>query len=142
MINCDLTWSKDCVLIEHHNKITRVIFIITSTKPYVSVVTLSINDNIKLLKNIKQGFKRTISWNKYRSKISTQTKNGYLDYLIDPTFRNINRLFVLSFKNRNNDPTRDSFRKCYMPLVEIKYFNGFIDNKPLFDQPVKNTRSV
>ena len=99
---------------------------------------MSINDNIKFLENIKQGFKRTIYWNKYRSEITTQPKNNNLDYLIDPTFRNINRLFVLSFKNGNDDPSRDVFDKYYMPLVEIKDFNALIDNKPFFDQPVKN----
>ena len=71
---------------------------IVTTKLYLPVVTLPINDNIKLLENIKQGFKRTISWNKYRSETTTQPKNNNLDYLIDPTFRNINRLFVLSFR--------------------------------------------
>ena len=57
---------------------------ITSTKLHVPVVTLSINDNIKFLENIKQGIKRTIFWNKYRSEITTQTNNNNLDYLIDP----------------------------------------------------------
>ena len=75
---------------------------------------MSIHDNIKLLENIKQGFKRAISWNKYRSQITTQPKNNNLDYLIDPTFRNINRLFVLSFKNDNDDPTRNYFDEYYM----------------------------
>ena len=102
-VNCgielDLSWSKDCVLIEQNNNIADANFVITSTKLYVPFVTLSINDNIKFLKNIKQRFKKTIFWNKYRSKITTQPKNNNLDYLIDPTFRNINRLFVLSFKN-------------------------------------------
>ena len=69
---------------------------------------------MKLLENIKQGFKRRISWNKYRSEITTQLKNYNLDYLIDPTFRNINRLFILSLKNGNNDPTRNSFDKYYL----------------------------
>ena len=44
---------------------------------------------------------------------------------------------VLSFKNGNDDPTRDSFEKYYISLVEIKYFNELIDNKPCFDQAVK-----
>ena len=83
------------------------------------VVTLSINDNIKVLENIKQGFKR-ICLNKYRSETTAQPKNNNLDYLVDPTFRNINKLFVLSFKNGNNDPTRNSFDKYYMPLVDNK----------------------
>ena len=103
---------------------------------------MSINDNIKFLEYIKQGFKITISWNKYRSKITTQLKSNNLDYLIDPTFRNINRLFVLSFKNGNNDPTRDFFDKYYMQLVEIKDFNASTNNKLFFDQPVKNKQEV
>ena len=78
LINCerelDLSWTKDCVLIEHHNNIAGVNCMITSTELYVPVVTLSINDNIKFLENIKQGFKRTIFWNKYRSEITTQPK--------------------------------------------------------------------
>ena len=69
-----------------------------NAKLYVPVVTLSINDNVKFLENIKQGFKRTISSNKYRSEMTTQPNRNNLDYLIDPTFRNTNRLFVLSFK--------------------------------------------
>ena len=64
-----------------------------------------------------QAFKRTIFWNKYRSEIATQPKCNNLDYLSDATFKNINRLFALSLKNGNIDPTRDSFEKYYMPLV-------------------------
>ena len=111
---------------------------ITSTKLYVPVVTLSINGNIQFLENIKQGFKITISWNRYRSKITTQTKNNNSDDLVDLTFRNIDRFFVLSFKNGDDDPTRNSFDEYYMPLVEIKDFNVLIDKKPFFVQPVKN----
>ena len=113
-----------------------------NAKIYIPVVTFSINDNVKFLENIKQGFKRTISWNKYRSEITTQTKNNNLDYLIDPTFRNINRLFILSFKNGNDDPTRNSFDEYYITLVEIKDFNALINNKPFFDQPVKNKQEA
>ena len=93
---------------------TKVTFQINNAKLYVPVVTFSIHDNIKLLENIKQGFKRTISWSKYRFQITTQPKNNNLNYLIDPTFRNINRLFVLSFKNDNDDPTRNYFDEYYM----------------------------
>ena len=98
-----------------------------------------IGDNTKFLENIKQGFKRTISWNKYRYKITAQPKNNNLDYLINPTFRNINRLFVLSFRNII---VRESFLRYYMPLVEIKDFNVIIDNKPFFDQPVKSKQEA
>ena len=53
---------------------TGATFQINNTKLHAPVVTLSINDNIKFLENIKQGFKRTISWNKYSSEITTQPK--------------------------------------------------------------------
>ena len=100
-----------------------------NAKLYLPVVTLSINNNIKFLENIRQRFKRTISWNKYRFEITTQPKSDNLDYLIDPTFRNVNRLFIFSFKNGHGDPTRYSLDEYYMPLVEIKNFNALIDDK-------------
>ena len=122
-IELDLSWEKDCVLIELHGNITGVNFMTTSTKLYALVVPLPINDNTKYLENIKQGFfLKKNSLNKYKSEITTQTKYN-LDYLTDPTFRNINNLFVLSFKDGNDHPTRDSFNKYYVPLVEIKDFN-------------------
>ena len=90
LINCvTQSRTKDCVLIRKNNNITGVNFLNTSTELYVPVVTLSINDNIEFLENIKQGFKRAISWDKFRSEITTKPKNNDLNYLIDPTFRNI-----------------------------------------------------
>ena len=71
-----------------------------------------------------------MSWNKYRSEITTQPKNNNFDYMIDLTFRNVDRMFVLSFKNGDNDPARNSFE--FMPLVETKDFNALDDNKLLF----------
>ena len=56
-----------------------------------------INDNIKFLERLKQGFKRTVSWNKYRSVIKTQSKNINLDYMIDLTFRKIILIGCLFF---------------------------------------------
>ena len=131
-----LSWSRYCVIFEISRtfravpnadpveyevvtQTTKVTFQINNAKFYVPVVTFSINDNIKVLENIKQGFKRTISWNQCRSEITTQPKNNNLNYLIDPTFSNINRFFVLSFKNANDNLTRNSFDKCYMPLGVI-----------------------
>ena len=80
--------------------------------------TLSVNDRFKFSENMKQGFKRTIFSNKCRSKITTQPNN--LDYMIAPALRNINRLFVLSFKNGVNNLTRSSFDEYYMLLVKSK----------------------
>ena len=73
-------------------------FKITDTKLYVPVVTLSKENDIKLLENWKSGFKKTIKWNKYRSQTTIQNNNDNINHLIDPTFTNVNRLFVLSFE--------------------------------------------
>ena len=125
-VELDLSWKKDCVLVQYHNCITCVDFKIRITNLYVPVVLFSINDNIKFLKSLKQGFKRKVSWKKNRG------------YMIDTAFKNINRLSVQSSKSDENDPTRIFFVKYYMPLVEINHFNALIDNKPFFDQPVKD----
>ena len=102
---------------------------------YVPVVTLSTENDNKLLEKLKTGFKRTIKWNKYRSEMSNQTKTNNLNYLIDPTFNKFNRLFVLSFENEDD---RTSFSKYYTPNVEIKDFNVLIDDKSFCDAPIKS----
>ena len=117
------------------NNPTNVFFKITDCKLYVSVVTLSAENENKLLEQLKTGFKRTIKWNKYRSEMSNQTKNNNLNYLIGPTFANVNRLFVLSFENEED---RISFSKYYVSKVEIKDFNVLIDGKPFFKITLKN----
>ena len=99
-------------------------------------------NDIKLLEKLKSGFKRTIKWNKYRSQMTIQPQNNNLNYLIDPTFTNVNRLFVLSFERIEEDNIkkdyRDSFSHYYVPKVQIKDFNVLIDGKSFFDLPIKN----
>ena len=65
---------------------------------------------------------------------TNQTKNNNLNYLIDPKFTKVNRLFVLSFENEND---RASFSKHYVPNVQIKDFNVLIDGKCFFDISIK-----
>ena len=72
-------------------------FQIIDTKLHIPVVTLSKENDTKILEQLKTGFKRTIKWNKYRSQMTIQPQNNNLNYLTDPTFTNVNRLFVLSF---------------------------------------------
>ena len=140
LINCeielDLSWSKECIVSEtsitsrvagnpNANPLvpaveamrrTGATFQINNGKFYVPVATFSVHNNMKFLENIKQGFKRTISWNKYRAEIS--------------------------FKNAYDDSTRNSFDEYCMPLVEIKDFNVLIDNKSIFDHLVKNKQEA
>ena len=109
----------------------------TDTKLYVQVVSLSIENDIKLLEQLKPGFKKTIKWNKYKPQMTIQPQNNNLNYLIDPTFTNVNRLFVLLFTRNNASDNRNSFSRYYIPNVEIKYFNVLIDGKCFFDLQVK-----
>ena len=148
LINCEinliLTWSEYCVITSkvtrHANpnanpavaaiiNPTNVEFKVTDTKLYVPAVTLSTENDKKLLEKLKAGFKRTIKWNKYRSEMINQSKNNNLNYLIDSTFTTVNRLFVLSFENEED---RTSFSKYYLPNVQIKDFNVLIDGKSFF----------
>ena len=134
LINCNveliLTWFNNCVLI---SKATReadydadpVVYEIDNpenatfrkrdTNLYVPVVTLSKENDIKLSEQLKLRFKRTIKWNKYRSQMTIQPQNSNLNYLIDPTFVNVNRLFVLSFSRNNNTDSRYSHSNYYKP---------------------------
>ena len=121
---------------------TELEFKITNTKLYVPVVTLSKRNDIKLLEQLKAGFKKTIKWNKYRSQMTIQSQNNNLNYLIDPTFINVNRLFVLSFTRDNVGDNRDSFSDYYLPNVEIKYFNVLIDGKSFLDLSAKNEQEA
>ena len=110
-------------------------FEIADCKLYVPVVTLSAEKDNKLLEQLKSRFRKSIKWNKYMSQMSNQNKNNNFNYLIDPTFGNVNRLFVLSFENENG---RTSYYKYYVPSVEIKVYNVLIDGNTFFELPVKN----
>ena len=99
-INLILTWPANCFKLANFIDGQVPTFALTDTKRWVPVVTLSTQDNVKLLDQLESGFKGTINWNKYQSKATVQAWNQYLDYLIDPIFQGVNRLFALLFKNR------------------------------------------
>ena len=70
--------------------------------------------------------------------MAIQPQNNNLNYLIDPTFTNVNRLFVLSLPRNNNTDSRYSYSNYYGPKIKINDFNALIDEKTFFDLPVKN----
>ena len=90
-------------------------FTITDTNLYVPVVTLSTPDNAKLLPQLKSGFKRTISWNKYLSKPELLAQNANLNHLIEPSFQGVNRLFVLAFE----DDAQYIYFKRYYKMIAV-----------------------
>ena len=145
-VSLELKWNKNCVITSLERRTLGAAAVgrdgapagatlaINDCKLYVPVVTLSKDDEIKLLTNLKSGFKREIIWNKYRSQASTEAINNNLNILIDPTFTNVNRLFVLAYQN---DDDRQSFSKFYLPIVMVKDYNVIIDNLAFFDLPIK-----
>ena len=92
-------------------------FEITDAKLYVPVVTLSTQDNSKLLQQLKSGFKKVISWNKYLSKPEFLRQSPNLNHLVEPSFQEVNRLFVLAFENNTQRISRSGY---YLPNVELK----------------------
>ena len=130
--NLILTWSDISVL----SNDTKGTFAITDTKLYIPIVILSTQDNAKLLEQLRSAFKRTINWNKYQPKVSPEIQCHYLDFLTDPSFQVVNRLFVSSFEYEND---RTVHIKYYLPTVELKYCNVMIDGKNFFDLPVKSS---
>ena len=155
LINCEITlilsWYKECVLVGRTlrnapdpqpnppiaaiESPTSAKFVITDCKLYVAVVILSAENDNKLLEQLKSGFRITVKRKKYISQMSNQNKNNNLNYLIDPTFSNVSRLFVLSFENEDD---RSSYYKYYMPSVEIKDYNVLINGNAFFELPIKN----
>ena len=105
-VSLELKWDKNCVITSleqrdigggnRDNAPTGATFSITDCKLYVPAVTLSKDDEIKLLTNLKSGFKREITWKKYRSQMTTEAIKNNLNILIDPTFTNVNKLFILA----------------------------------------------
>ena len=136
-VNLILTWSSNCVLIATAVPNQAETFAITDTKLYVPVVTLSTQENTKLLQQLKSGFKRVINWNKYLSKPELLAGNPNLNHLVEPSFQGVNRLFVLAFEN---DDDRTSDDRYYLPTVEIKDYNIVINGENFFDQPIKNNK--
>ena len=136
LINCEvnriLTWLSTCVITDSTG---HAAFAITDTKLYVPVVTLSTEENAKLLQQLKSGFKRVINWNKYLSKPELLAQNANLNHLVEPSFQEVNRLFVLAF-----DGERTCCHQYYLPNVEIKDYNIMINGENFFDQPIKNNK--
>ena len=144
-VSLELKWNKNCVITSQQIGVnldggntaapTNATLAINDCKLYIPVVTLSKDDEIKLLTNLKSGFTREIDWNKYRLQMTIEAINNNLNILIDPTFTNVNRLLVLAYGQNNND--RQSFSRFYLLNVMVKDYNVIIDKLAFFDLPIK-----
>ena len=163
-IHLELNWNNNCVM---HGADTyaggdnannrETTFKITSTKLYVSIVTLTTKDNVTLTKQLlnetnNEGFKRPVYWNEYKLKIQTKEANDQTltRYPIDASFQGVNRLFDLTFNdttqnvagnpinNTANRVQRDSHRKYFLPRVDITNYNVLIDGRNFCDQLIND----
>ena len=158
-VSLELKWNKNCIITSKEQRqvaagppvvngnTTDATLKITDCKLYIPVVTLSKDDEIKLLTNLKSGFKREIIWNKYRSQMTTEEINNNLNILVDPTFINVNRLFVLAYKVEVDDDNnvidnRKSFSKFYLPNIMVKDYNVIIAKLAFFDLPIKTNEEA
>ena len=156
LVNCkidlELTWHKYCMISSVDTAGGQVVsFMITNTKLYIPIVTLSTKDNTNLTKQLNEGFKRTIYWNEYVSKLFTEkvaNKTGITRFPFDAAFQGVNRLFVLAFEDTHADEAADapapqnlaanrvirtSYRKYFVPRVDITSYNVLIDGRNFYD---------
>ena len=139
-MSLEFKWNKTCVITSQQIGVnldggntaapTDATLTLNDCKLYIPVVTLSKDDEIKLLTNLKSGFTREIEWNKYRSQMSSEAINNNLNILIDLTFTNASRLFVLAYQTADDT---QSFSQFYLPKVMVKDFNVIIDKLLIFD---------
>ena len=162
LVNCkidlELTWHKDCMISSVNAAAGQIVlFMITNTKLYVPVVTLSTKDNNNLTKQLNDGFKRTIYWTQCVSKPFPETphkKPGITRFALDAAFQGVNRLFVLAFEDTRADEAadapaprnlvanrvvRDIYRKYFVPRVDITSYNVLIDGRNFYDQQINDS---
>ena len=158
LINCkvelSLKWIENCVLTTAAVSVNAnatgadsATFKITDAKRYVSIVTLSVEDNSKLLKLLNEGFKRPIYWNEYKVtpnkivEIAAINEEKYIRELLDSSCQGVKRLFVLAYDNTagNNQVSVDSYKKYFLPRVKIENYNIEIDGRNFYDQPINDS---
>ena len=141
LINCkiklNLTWKKECVL---STDAGNAVFIINDTKLYVPVVTLSKEDNKDFIEQQNKGFQRSIYWNEYKTKeINENADANVFKYInLDPSFQDVNRLFVMAYNRVDGQPTRIGRRKYYLPRISLNKYNFTIDGRNFYDNPIEN----
>ena len=141
LINCkiklNLTWKKECVLLTDDGN---AVFIISATKMYAPVVTLSKEDNKYFIEQQNKGFQRSIYWNEYKTKeINENADANVFKYInLDPSFQGVNRLFVMAYNRANGQPIRNGQRKYYLPRIDLEKYNVITDGRSFYDNPIES----
>ena len=141
LINCkiklNLTWKKKCILSTDAGDAA---FIITDTKMYVPVVTLSKEDNKDFIEQQNKGFQRSIYWNEYKTKeINEDADANVFKYInLDASFQGVNRLFVMAYNRANGHHTKNGQSKYYLPRISLNKYNVIIDGRNFYDNPIES----
>ena len=141
LINCkiklNLTWKKECVL---STDAGYAVFIINDTKMYVPVVTLSKEDAKDFIEQQNKGFQRSIYWNEYKTiEINENSDANEFKYInLDPSFEDVNRLFVTAYNRVDGQSNRDDQRKYYLPRIDLNKYNVIIDGRNFNDNPIES----
>ena len=137
LINCkvelSLKWYKNCIL---SSAGTTATFAITGTKLYVSVVTLKIEDNAKLSKLLSKGFK--VYCNKYQAILKDHAANSNIRERLDDSFQGFSKLFVPPYAHGDNVTNKTSYRRYFLPRLEIKNYNIETDGRIFYDQSIND----
>ena len=158
LVNCEvelsLKWIENCVITAAEiganadaTGADGVTLEITDAKLYAPVVTLSVEDNVKLVKQLNEGFKRSVYWNKNKvidiKVVETATANAekYIRELIDLSYQVVKRLFVLAYDNTASDDqvSVDYFKIYFLPRVNIENYNIETDGRNFYDQPINDS---
>ena len=135
-LHLELNWTKNSVMSNVATATTSQI-----KKLYVPVVTLPTKESFKLTKLLSKGFKRSVFWNEYQSKIGTYELDNNKRILLESSFQGVNRLFVLAFDSTENGADRverDSHRKYFLPRVNLTKFHVWIGRRNFYDQPISD----
>ena len=126
---------------------SNVPFKIADAKLYVLVVALSAENNLKLVKQLNEEFKRPVYWNKYKVidnkvvAIAAANAEKHIRELLDSSYQGVKRLFVLAYNNKEGDNkvSVDSYKKYFLPRVKIENYNIEIDGRNFYDQPINDS---
>ena len=90
--------------------------------------------------NKNKGFQRSIYWNEYKTKEQNEDGNAnVVKYInLDPSFQGVNRLFIMAYSRLNNQPTKNSQQKYYLPRIDLKKYNVIIDGRTFYDNPIES----
>ena len=144
LINCkiklNLTWKKECVL---STDAANAVFNINDTKLYVPIVTLSKEDNKDFIEQQNKGFQRSIYWNEYKTKEKDENADANnantVRYIhLDPSFQDVNRLFLMAYNRAAGKATRDDQQKYYLPRIDLNKYNIIIDGRNFYDNPIES----